>query len=401
MKKRDIQPLNKKNLLIFVLTIIFSIAYIWAGSLWAHQEGERQSVYSQNTVKAQVETIVASRSTDIPISSDTVQTIKYVYFRAQVLSGEDKGAEVVACQIVDPTYYPVLEEVSVGDKVLISPNADGSSDAEWTMLEYLRSDALIILAVIFALCLLFFGRWKGLHTLIALVFTCLSVFSVFVPAVLNGENIYLGSVVTCVYVIISTMLLINGASAKSFAAGAGCFAGVAAAGIITVIMDKVLRLTGMIDEDTLYLQLLDPNHPIDLHGIVFAAIIIGAMGAIMDVAMDLASALNELKHNSPDISPKALIASGMNIGRDIMGTMANTLVLAYIGSDLCLTLLMAAYNDNILELLNLEMIVVAILQALAGSFGILLTIPLTSLICVGLYCRKKTVKHIAKVADGE
>ncbi|MCR4962338.1 MAG: YibE/F family protein [Firmicutes bacterium] len=392
-KERERQPLDKKKALIFVLTILFSAIYIWAGSLWAHPQSDRQAVYSQDTVKAQVSSIIAVRSTDVPGSTDAAQSIQYVYFRAKILSGPDKGGEAVACQIIDPNYYPVLQQINTGDKVLISPNTDGSSDAEWTMLEYLRSDVLIVLTVIFALCLLLFGRWKGLHTLIALTFTCLAVFSVFVPSVLNGRNIYAGSIVTCLFVIVSTMLLINGACAKSFAAGAGCFGGVAIAGLLTVIMDKALRLTGMIDEDTLYLQLLNPDHPIDLHGVVFAAIIIGAMGAIMDVAMDIASSLNELKQNAPDITPRGLVASGLNIGRDIMGTMANTLVLAYIGSGLCLTLLMAAYNDNLLELFNLELIVVTALQALAGSFGILLTIPLTSLFCVALYCHKKAVSH--------
>ena len=94
--------------------------------------------------------------------------------------------------------------------------------------------------------------------------------------------------------------------------------------ILTVIMDKVLLLTGMLNEDTLYLQMVQTQSPIDLKGIIFAAIIIGAMGAIMDVAMDISSSLNELRTNIPDISSARLIKSGFNIGRDVMGTMANT-----------------------------------------------------------------------------
>ena len=118
---------------------------------------------------------------------------------------------------------------------------------------------------------------------------------------------------------------------------------------------------------------------------VFAAIIIGAVGAVMDVAMDIASALAELKSQVGDISRTQIIKSGFTIGRDIIGTMSNTLILAYIGSCLSCTLLMVAGNPSLLLLFNTEMIVVELLQTIAGSFGMLLTIPLTSVVCGVLY----------------
>lgn len=150
-------------------------------------------------------------------------------------------------------------------------------------------------------------------------------------------------------------------------------------------MSWLLKLTGMVDEDSLYLQMVQTVSPIDLRGIIFAAIIIGALGAIMDVAMDIASSLYELRRNVPDISAGKLISSGFNIGRDVMGTMANTLVLAYIGSGLATTLLLVAYNVTFVELMNMELIVVELLQALVGSIGIILAIPLTALICAAIY----------------
>ena len=193
----------------------------------------------------------------------------------------------------------------------------------------------------------------------------------------------------CVYVIVMTMLVINGLDKKSFVAGAGCLAGVILAGVLTLIMDGVLHLTGMTTEDTLYLQMLDLANPIDLKGIIFASIIIGSMGAIMDVAMDIASSLRELSIHSPELSSRQLINSGFNIGRDVMGTMANTLVLAYIGSSLTTTILMVAYNVTMIELFNMELIIVELLQALVGSIGILLAIPVTSIIGAVIYVRKK------------
>ena len=257
------------------------------------------------------------------------------------------------------------------------------------MLEYVRSDGILILGGAFVLVVLLFGRWKGLNTMVSLGFTCLAVFMVFIPSVLSGKNIYIWSIMTCLYTIVMTMLLINGASKKSFAAGAGCFAGVAMAGILTVIMDWALSLTGMTTEDALYLQMLDIAEPINLRAIIFAAIIIGAMGAIMDVAMDISSSLQEIQANSPEITARGLIRSGFNIGRDVLGTMANTLVLAYIGSSLSTTLLLVAYNVEMIQLFNMEMIIVELLQAIVGSFGILLAIPLTSFICAAIYPKYK------------
>ena len=125
--------------------------------------------------------------------------------------------------------------------------------------------------------------------------------------------------------------------------------------------------------------------PINLRALIFAMITIGAMGAVMDVAMDISSSLFEVKRHAPEITDKDLFRSGLNIGRDVMGTMANTLVLAYIGSSLCTILLKISYANSMLELLNTEGIIVELLNALIGSLAILLTIPLTALVCVAVY----------------
>ena len=145
-------------------------------------------------------------------------------------------------------------------------------------------------------------------------------------------------------------------------------------------MDRALVLTGLVDDNAMYLYLLREDRPIDLKAIIFAAILIGAIGAVMDVAMDLSSSLQELSIHSAHPTFASLSRSGFTIGRDIMGTMANTLVLAYLGGSLAVVLLFAAYAPTLTHLFNREMIAVEILQALAGSLGILASIPITSLV---------------------
>lgn len=206
------------------------------------------------------------------------------------------------------------------------------------------------------------------------------------PAILAGCNAYITAIVTCLYTIAMTLALVSGPSKKSVCAALGCAGGVMVAGILSVIMDHLMKLTGYLDEETLYVSLLNETNPIDLKAIIFAAIVIGAMGATMDVAMDITSALFEIKQKVPDISFWHLVQSGFTIGRDIMGTMANTLILAYIGSSLTTVLLYVSYQASLTQMLNRELIIVELLQSLCGSIGILCTIPITAFIAAGLCC---------------
>lgn len=378
---------HTKTILVQVLTILFSILYVVVARNIAMQGYPNWEEPDTTSYRGKVEAV---------LSQEIINDGQELFLSVKALDGPYKGSLVTVRQTIYENYYPVQEMAKKGDKILFYGDKN-REDSDWLMLEYVRSDGILVLGIIFALAVLVFGRWKGFNALVALVFTCLAVFMVFIPSVLSGQNIYAWSIVTCLFTIVTTMLLICGWSRKSFAAGAGCFAGVAMAGILTVIMDLILGLTGMTTEDSLYLQMIEVAEPINLRAIVFAAIIIGAMGAIMDVAMDIASALHEIRSTTPDADGKVLIRSGMNIGRDILGTMTNTLVLAYIGSSLSTTLLLVAYNVEMIQLFNMEMIVVELLQAIVGSFGMLLAIPLTSFICAVIYPKDK--KHLTAPAS--
>ena len=185
-------------------------------------------------------------------------------------------------------------------------------------MEYVRSDKLIILAICFVLALFFYGRFKGVNTILSLAYTCGAVFFVFIPAILSGKNIYLWTILVCIYSVLTTYILVIGFTKKSVAAAIGCLSGILLTGLLTVVMDKVLELSGILDEDSVYLTYLPTENPIDLRAIIFAAILIGAMGAIMDVSMSIASSLWEIKEESASPTRGSLFKSGMNIGRDVI-----------------------------------------------------------------------------------
>ena len=163
------------------------------------------------------------------------------------------------------------------------------------------------------------------------------------------------------------------------AATLGCFGGIATAALIAYLWMEIMKMSGVLSDEYIHLILLKEDIPIDLRGIMFIAVVIGALGAVMDVSMSIASALEEIMINSPKITPTEVVKSGLNIGRDIMGTMSNTLILAYIGSALPFILLLIIYARPINLLANSEYIASEIMQAVAGSLGILFAMPITAL----------------------
>ncbi|MCR5010650.1 MAG: YibE/F family protein [Clostridia bacterium] len=378
---------SDNRLAIWIITVVLSAVLLFAGN---------RIVTRNVSIMDHPEASAKAKVTELgELVEETLDGINFSartqYFTAKILSGENKGKTVEAHQQID-SYLDTGERfVKVGDKVILLNYGAVYDTEEWVFGNYARSEYIFVLGALFLLLLVIFGRGKGLNTVLSLVFTCLAVFCVFIPGVLSGFNIYLLTILICVFTIVMTLILTNGISAKSVATMLGCGAGVLAAALITLISDRIMHLTGFIDEHSVYLQVLGENsNPINLRALIFAMITIGAMGALMDVAMDMASSLFEVKRHAPSISDKELFKSGMNIGRDVMGTMANTLVLAYIGSSLCTILLRITYSNSLMEMINTESIVVELLNAIVGSLGILLTMPLTALVCVVMYRGRHT-----------
>ncbi len=375
MKKENIQLITALVLSIVILFLGYFLATDDSGVF----KGEMQG----SSIRAKV--IRVTEENNVSATGET--TVKLIHFTALVLSGENRGKTVSVIQEIDTSYFFSPKSVEQNDKILIEAYTQGN-ETQFFFGDYIRITPLLWLAVLFCALIVLFSKSQGVKTLISLILTCISIFMVLIPAILNGKNIYLWAILVCVYVIVMTLSIVSGFNRKALCAAVGCLCGVASAGLITVIMNLFLNMTGLLEEESIYLYQLYPNNPINLKAIIFAMIIVGAMGAVMDVAMSISSSLYELKEKSPDISQKDLMCSGFTIGGDMMGTMANTLILAYIGSSLTSVLLFVAYHSNIQQVINKEIIVAEILQALVGSLGMLLTLPLTSFVCSVVYNRK-------------
>jgi len=386
-----------KKGIIWVVTVMISITAILVGNRAVLGSSSMFLGEGDDIVRATVTDVMGSSSSTLDLGGEAVYENTAIAFRCMIEQGPSKGQMVDAEQTLDGMYAGsnFTKEVEKGDKVLVLYSEDLalSGGNPWQFSDYYRFDKIIILLAIFMVLILIIGRWKGVNTLLSLLFTFAFVFMVFVPAVMAGYNAYLWAGITCIFTIMMTLILINSISKKTWATIIGCVAGTIIAAAGTVIMTEVMQLTGFVDEHSYYLTLLDTEVPINLTAIVFAAIVIGAVGAIMDVAMDLSSSLYELSEHVPDITFGSLCKSGMAISRDIMGTMANTLVLAYIGSSLSCIMILLTYSTSAMDLMNREVIIVELLQAIIGSLAILLTAPCTVVTCGVLYLKhgkKKT-----------
>lgn len=384
---------KRTAIIVYVVTVIVSALLLYAGNRYVYDSGSMfQGGYEDGACSARVTEILSSRSDDVIVDNTVIGKEFIILFDCKILSGEHKGETVMASESGTPYDTVPLEKVKVGDRILLTHSEDQNAAVEWLMYEFDRTMPLWILGIAFCAVVLLFGRMKGVNTLISLGYTCVAVFAVFVPSVLSGKNIYLWSIITCIYIIIMTLLIIDGLHKKTLAAIIGCSSGVIVSGLLTLLVSHFLHLTGITTEDTIYIK---QSFNIDLNALIFAGIILGSVGAVMDVSVSISSSLAELHDKVEHPTYKGLLGSGITIGRDIMGTMANTLVLAYIGCELSATLLSVVYSSSMRTLFSREKIVEELLQALVGSIGLLLTIPLTAAVSSALYMG---VDHFSKAA---
>ncbi len=267
-----------------------------------------------------------------------------------------------------------------GDEVLLTLEFDGEENITQAYIYNVARDKyLLLLVLLFAGILLFVGGMKGLRTLITLVLTVFAIIYILLPLILKGFDPVFVSIWVCTAITCVTLLLVSGINKKTLTAIIGTTGGVIAAGFISQIIGFFAKLTGLGDEESQMLLYIPQNISFDFKGLLFAGIIIGALGAAMDVALSLSSAMFEIKEINPKIKRGALIRAGMNIGRDMMATMSNTLILAYVGGSLQMMLLLMAHQIPFSEIINQDALASEVVRSLAGSIGLILTIPVTAL----------------------
>ncbi|RYD06678.1 hypothetical protein N752_03115 [Desulforamulus aquiferis] len=231
------------------------------------------------------------------------------------------------------------------------------------------------------------GGIKGLKSVISLGVTGAGIFYILLPMLFKGYDPILSTVFVAAVLTSFTMILVHGFNIKTFSGIIGTTSGVVVAGVLAMLVGKAARLTGFSSEEMQMLLYIPQQVDFNFQGLLFAGMIIGALGAVMDVGISVASAIEEVKRVNPLLKKKELVQAGMNVGRDIMGTMANTLILAYTGGAIPLILIFMAYEMPFLKIINLDLIATEIVRALTGSIGLILAIPITAVVAGMLFTR--------------
>ena len=333
----------------------------------AHAEGD--------TVRAKVLTVQPTSESEI-------------IYTARILEGPYKGHEYT--DTFAPMAYTQYDfKLKPGCLLLIDID-DSSGALDISIDNIYRNQHLKILTIIFVAVLLLFGRKMGLVSLLSLIVTGLCIFFIYMPLVLHGFDIIFVTVVCSILIITISFVIIGGLTKKTLSAIIGTFGGVMCAFILIKIFSDVLCITGTTSEDV-YLLVYERGVTLNFSDLFISGVMIGTIGVLMDVAMSISSVVFELREHSPSMPFAQLVRSGLNVGKDVMATMVNTLILAYAGTALPLFFWIASSDMGMGYTLGLEEVASEILRALCGSIGLILAVPITSMAASFIACREQRI----------
>ncbi|MDO4800402.1 MAG: YibE/F family protein [Bacillota bacterium] len=397
--------LNVPRLLITLLIVIalaasatWLVRVLTSKPIATPESSDNPSITKQEASALIRATVLEAGETEI--NRNLGQLASYLQpVKVRILSGIYKDLEIDSTfdrnHLFNDKY--LARELRAGDEVLLHVERDKYGGiAKSYVTQISRDRYLVLLFGAFCLVLLLVGRMKGVKAIVSLIITTLSVIYFLIPMILKGHPPVLISILVCVFVIVVSLLIISGPSKKTLAAIIGTTGGVILAGILAAIAGSMMELTGLIDEEARMLIYIPQQVSLDFKGLLFAGVLIATMGATMDVGMAVASSMTEVLAANPAISRRELYHSGMNVGRDSMATMANTLILAYAGASLNLMLLFTAYQTPLVNFMNWESISTEMMRALTASTGLVLAIPFTAIVASYLFQPHDAPRNMSK-----
>lgn len=306
---------------------------------------------------------------------------KQIYQKLSVLitKGSEQGKTVTIengnLPLANVTQYHLYDQVTV-QKV---QNQQGGYI--YNINDFIRRDGLLLLTVIFLICTFIVARWKGFMAVVSMVCTFFIIFKFTLPQLSNGTSPLFISILTAIIVVPVTFYLSHGFNKKTHIAIIASIITLAIIGVLSNIFIYLCHLTGLSSEDAATLSLYKPG-VIDMKDLLFASTIIGALGVLDDITIAQAAVISEIRSAVPKIKKWELYRKGMNVGRDHITSMVNTLILVYAGASLPLLLIFIDNPRPFSEIVNYEFIAEEIVRTLVGSVGLVLAVPITTLIAV-------------------
>lgn len=367
-------------MLVIVITMIFM-----CGNYRNQKYGFQTSNADENVyyVRAKVQEVIEQ---DVSYSeSHKEYELGYQKLIVRVLEGEYKGQELVIDNYITVQHHVVLKENS---KIIVCMDCPEGVEPYYTIYNYDRSGGLIMVLGIFVLLVAMVGGWQGIRSCIALLFTLLLVFCYLLPHLFEVDNATGITMITVSLSCVVTCFCIGGISKKTILNVISAVLGGVSAGVLYEVFSNILSISGCNMDEAETLELVAQTTGLRLEGVLFAAVTVASLGAVMDVAVSLGASLFEISNLDPNIERKELFHSGMNIGKDMIGTMTNTLILAFAGGTLSTLLVFAAYGVQFHQLISSNMLALEVAKGLAGSAAVVMTVPISAMVCAIGYGKK-------------
>jgi len=356
-----------------IAIVLISVFAVWKTNPIDYEMYRTDTISYVKAKVVSVNTAQLEESPDLPGRKTGVQNITVAF-----TEGDKKGKEIILDNLLSSTHSIVVAE---GTRVVIKCDEPEGVEPYYSVYQYDRSTPIIIAFVIFLALIILVGKTKGLRAGISLLVSMIVIAFGMLPAIYNGKSPTVVTFVVCVVISAVTLILLNGFSLKTAVAVISTFIGLVASILFYSIVADILMVTGYALEETEDLILISRNTGLKVSEILFSGILLGSLGAVMDTAMSIASSLFEIADNSPKIKSKELYSSGLNIGRDMIGTMCQTLVLAFTGGSIASLLVMLSYGTRFNQFLSSDFLAAELLQALTGSFAVILAVPITAWLC--------------------
>lgn len=393
-KKADSSsPTHKKDLATIVVLTICGVIFLGM-FIWLHSEdilGDKSDIFNPYGN----EQVVFEKGTVIAVNNSDIRSDEYAEdasvgsqeLSVIVKSGHYKGETMTVYN-----YFGALSgvPVDVGDSVTltIKIHTDGTHSA--TVYEFNRIPIIGAFIAIFFIAVILVGGKAGLKSLVGLAITIICLFSILIPLLLKGAPIIPTTVIMCTFVLLVSLTISGGVNRKTISAFLGAVSGMLIAMLFGLVVQKIAKIDGYRLEDAeplLQLRYIDAK--VRIRGLLVASIIVSALGAVMDEAMNISSALEEVHAANPALGKSDLLRSGMNIGRDTVGTMTNALIMAFLGSEFSLMIFLFARDLTFYHLYSTAFFALETISGLSASIGMVLAIPITNLIATTLITMKK------------
>ena len=308
-----------------------------------------------------------------------------------LLGGEKKGETIELTNYLTKIHSIKVTEGSV---IIVCVDAPESTDPYYTVFGYDRSMPLILLIITFAAAMLLVGRLKGLRALLGVVYSLVLIMMFMLQAIYHGFQPVAVTLITVLITAGVSLLLLNGFGRRTAVGVLSTLCGVAVTALVFLVFSTLLHLSGYNLNTIETLLLVEQSTGMGIRWLLMAAVLVSALGAVMDVAVSLAASMEELMTVNPSIGAQQLFTSGMNIGRDIIGTMSNTLIMAYAGSALDTMLCLMVYGYSLLQLFSSDYLTIELTQGLCATMGVVLTVPVTAAISTMFFCRTGVSKTV-------